>query len=534
MHTKRLAFPTPPRQSGTNCSTEESRGSSLAGRAWLLAGIVLLTASLGCSEKATTNPVFQEVGYLTGQVIYDDGDPPPTLRIERRSDSSFRMFVETDENGRFTTPLADGIYLVGVLPEDDEYPDSWMTPTGFVAYGDFYESRIPVLSGKTSAVIGTLGRLSVEIDTRIETNRSWNLSVDDWNDGGGSVFRSVRTSTDQGMLSAEMLRLPVGPYQLNLRTPYGEGFDLDVERDGQRVALVDAELHASEPYRATLPEPITIRARTSRIVDAPDRAFYSIGVFAETLYGEDPGTSLVLSADGSEASADFALYGRSPFRVRYRNFNFEGWVGSRVEEDATMFAPEPGDDLEVVLELGLLRFEFPPELADLGIQIRIEAPGTNSVRSTSVVHDPPSGAAVSWLVGPPGTYTGIVIPPSDLRGVCYQEIEHPLEIVAGETQTYELNPHEGVTIRGRLGADWESGDRFLARLFPEDITWYLNPEVDSDGRTYAIHNLPQGDILLTHERGGRRFYYPGTPSQSDAELIAIEGPEDLDDIDFTR
>ncbi|MEZ4650263.1 MAG: hypothetical protein R3E97_16065 [Candidatus Eisenbacteria bacterium] len=314
-------------------------------------------SALGCDEDST-RPVFQDVGYIAGQVIWDDEDPPPTVVIERRGEFSYRMEIDLDENGRFSTPLSDGTYFVGLSPVGGSSVEGWLTRDGFTSRYDSVPSRIPVIRGTTTDVTGTLGRLSLDIDTQIDVDGTWRLDVDPLVTQFGLGSRFIRMPTDRGMLTLDVLRLALGPYRVSVRTPFDEGFELEPIRNGE-TGTVQAELHPTDPYTIVLPTPTLVSIRTSEIVGAPLSAFSSLLVAADPLLGDDATTTLAIDDDRSFAWGQIYLYNRVPFRIRYYySYTYDAWVGSLDEAGATLFEANPGGEVEATIEVGLVRLDF--------------------------------------------------------------------------------------------------------------------------------------------------------------------------------
>ena len=507
--------------------------------------LVLLLAMTGCG-KDPAKPVFDPVGRIEGQVVYFDDEVPARLTVTRwdrrdRSLNGDRWRVDLDEEGRFDLPLPEGIYGVELTVDSDDYDnDVYLTPRGFRDYffdpdtcGIVVDRELPPVRLEVE-----LGRATFRLVPPFEHTQLWYLELRTSDEAIHWTRRLRRAPDGSGAVIFDVTRLPMENFVATLTTPFSEQISAPIFLGEAQVGWIRPQAQALEEYTIELPEPAWIEVRTTPVEDAPVGILRNFTAFTDPvqLGGNAAREQMSVDADQRSASCRIALLSRSPVLVYITDYFQTIFAGGGYgTSGADSYLPTPENTVEVEVEVGVLICRFTPALGFEGPNHYVFLAERNSGRllaSRPVVLDPESGIPEAEILAPPGTYD-LYFDPATLESLTPQYLDRAIEVHRGEVGTFEWTLHGGVSLYGRLGTPWKPGDRLEVRR-ADGHSWRAAPEIGPDPRDFAIHHVPEGDLILVHDQGADRVYYPGGSEDHLAQVIHVSGTEDIHGLEFWR
>lgn len=510
----------------------------------MVSRVALLTfvvALVGCADDPS-KPQFQEIGSVEGQVTYyDDGAPARVVVRQFEPGTTHGLgrewAVDVDTEGRFRIPLPDGHFGLYVIPGASDYSNAaYATPWGYRSVYDPDSCAFVIARELPPAGIeAELGRLTVQMEVPLDSPRSWRLNLRtpysnlDWS-------RSMSQAPESGTIQFDVTRLPMTRFSVSLTSPYGEVFLPDVFLGDTPTRYVLPDAQALEAYRVEAPTPTWTTVRTNPIGNAPEGLFdydYGFGGAIVLTGSNFVGQGVSVSTDGTWASAEFPIFGRSPFILTINDF-YVGLEGATSErEQAKVFYPSPGNTIEAELEVGAIVCHLGSGFlsSSQSPSVTLTRNGTfDSVTRVNARWDETSRTHVAKILCPPGSFNLFCEPPSNTP-YPDQWFEGRVEVEAGQSVTVEWALNEGASLYGTLGRQWQDGDVLELREV-SGRPWFFVPELGPDRLQFALHNVSDGYFLLRHERGNDRIYYPGSRDVNAAEVIHVTGGQDIHGLDF--
>jgi hypothetical protein len=342
---------------------------------------------------------------------------------------------------------------------------------------------------------------------------------------------------DTNELLFEPLRMPMVDFLPSVRTPYREWIVPSIFLGDSLTVFVRPDAQALESYELRLPEPTWLEVQTTPIVGAPNGLFAGLDAAAAPL-SDAPWAfvSMSLDAERTMGTGRLAIFGRNPFRVALDGYYSAIFAGGPREVDATIYFPDPGNTISVEIEVGAVycRILDGPNLEPEFLPLRLRDGSSGyDVAVGELYWDPNTEVSEARMLAPPGTFE-LDLEVGDLEIAPAQRFPRPIEVRAGEVQTIEWTLSTGATLHGRLGTPWQTANDRLYIRSADGGSWRVIPELGPDGREFALHHVPDGYLILFHERENHRVYYPGSRDESTAEVIHVSGAQDIYDLIFLR
>jgi hypothetical protein len=506
---------------------------------------LLLALLLGCGgEKQTriTPPVI--LGAIEGQVLGAGAPVPATisLRSVRESDqprgSETEAEVETDSLGRYHVDLPPGRYFLSVRTESGA--SAPYVRDGVLRIGD-PDTVVVGAEVVTADFVG--GALTIRVETPPELE---GLTLGCFLDGEVYAGASAEGACTDGVAEFRFpWLLPQGYTAWLDRIPFAGELWLPGTRRMEDATEITVEPGALATAAGRIGRPARISGTVRGSWQALHAGTPSVSAFVSAprySSGFDRLASTEVGANG-----EFSLEVLAPESVRVA-VGFAGavWIGGPDFAGASVFVVQPGDEVSglSVTESGLLC-----ELSSSGMPL--------SGGASLQVFDSEGRLAASASTQ---TGTSLVPIPGLVAGTYSLRVEHQLGRATWAAQWFDEQPsrnratpitvtgegevvpirielRRGGAIRGTvLHLDGKAASADILVVAPGSNTWQRAGESDAATGAYEITGLEDGEYRIgsmwSHEFPAGVSWYPGTPDQGSAAVIAIKDGAEVDGIEW--